>query len=101
MKVKLKHIGCSPANNYHVYAILTETGIADIIYEREYTNAKEVDMPDEIWAEGSGWADIECDSCHTTYRERTAPGLVVACPVCSEPYLIPEGAILDPSNDVD
>lgn len=82
---------------YH-YKVLCDNGHADEIYERVYTSASEVDMPDELWTEDSGWADIECDSCGTKYRERCRPGMVVACPVCSEPMLIPEEAILESSN---
>jgi len=98
MRVYVRHIGCSPANNYHAYCILTENGHADMIYEPTYTNATEMDMPDELWTEGSGWVDLECNSCHTRYRERCRPGQVVACPACSEPELIPEEAILEDSN---
>jgi hypothetical protein len=82
----------------YCYKILTETGIADEIYERVFTTAKEVEMADELWAEGSGWADIQCDECGTVYRERCYPGMVVACPVCGNPELISNDAILEASN---
>ena len=98
MKVKIKHVGCSPANNYHEYWILCENGHVDRIYEPTYNNATEIDMPDEIWTEGSGWADIKCNVCGTQYRERCRPGMVVACPCCSEPELIPDDACLEKSN---
>jgi hypothetical protein len=98
MKVLIKHVGYSPASKLHTYDILTANGVEDRIYEREYTKAKEVDMPDRLWEENSGWADIECEACHYIYQERCIPGDVVACPMCGEPFLVPSNAVLEWSN---
>ena len=69
-----------------------------MLYEPTYVRTGEIDMPDEIWTEGSGWVTVVCNSCHTVYRERCRPGMVIACPCCSEPELIPDGAVLEASN---
>jgi hypothetical protein len=97
--VILKYRGFSPHSAQpYAYSILCENGHADIIYEAIFTTANEMEMPDELWNEGSGWATIECDSCKTVYRERSRPGNVVACPCCAEPQLIPEDIELEESN---
>jgi len=98
MKVRCDYVGCSPRLGLWYYRILCENGHADYIQEREYFKSGEYEMPDELWTEGSGWADVECDSCGTQYQERTRPGSVVACPLCAEPLLIPEDAVLESSN---
>jgi hypothetical protein len=98
MKVQIKLIGCSPANSYWAYHALCENGHADILYERTFFKNGEYEMPDAAWSEGSGWANLKCDKCGTEYRERVYPGMVVACPVCSEPELVPDGVELESSN---
>ena len=98
MKVYCKHAGCSPALNKHYYHILTETGHADYIWEEQYFPSGEYDMPDELWSDKSGWVDLVCDKCGYEYRERVYIGMVVVCPICGEPELIPENAILEESN---
>ena len=99
MKVYIKAIGVLPQSStpYH-YRILTETGIADLLYERQFYKDGEYEMLDEAWSEGSGWADLQCNKCNTIYRERCKPGMVVACPVCNEPEIIPDDAVLESSN---
>ena len=98
MKVQYRAAGCSPKLGLYYYRIICENGHADLIWERKYLKSGEYEMPDDIWSEGSGWADLRCDKCGTEYRERTRPGNVVACPVCNEPEIIPEEAILENSN---
>jgi ribosomal protein S27E len=99
MKVYLKYKGYAPNEPapYH-YHVLTETGIADEIFESVYTDETVVEMPDELWSEGSGWADLQCNDCGHIHKERCYPGAVITCPVCGMPELIPEDAILEPSN---
>jgi len=101
MKVRCEYTGCSPKLGRFYYNILCENGHADQIWEREYFTPGEYEMPDELWNEGSGWADLVCDKCGTDYRERTRPGNVVSCPACGEPELIPESAMLEESNLID
>jgi len=89
MKVYIKHIGTVPTSpKPYVYRIFTEMGHADIIHDEVYTNITEVDMPDELWTEGSGWLRIACIKCDTCYNERSRPGFIITCPVCGEPYLV-------------
>jgi rubrerythrin len=95
-------VGYSPQSSTpYTYRILTETGVADEIYESTLVTADEVDMPDELWTEGSGWADIKCDVCGTKYHERTRPGNIVACPICGAPEQIPADIILEKSHIID
>jgi hypothetical protein len=98
MKVICHFAGASPAQGLWYYRILCENGHADYIWEQQYFKSGEYEMPDELWNEGSGWADLCCDKCGSSYRERTRPGAVVACPACGEPELVPEGAMLEDSN---
>jgi predicted Zn-ribbon and HTH transcriptional regulator len=98
MNVILKYKGYLPVARKHVYSILCANGHADEIYEDLLVVSKEVDMPDELWSDGSGWADIECDACGYRDRERVYPGFLWRCPVCDAVIEIPEGAVLEASN---
>jgi len=98
MKVQCYYAGCSPKLGLFYYRILCENGHADYISEKQYFKSGEYEMPDELWNEGSGWIDICCDKCGSSYRERTKPGAVAACPACGEPELIPEDVILEENN---
>lgn len=99
MEVKVQHMGWQGGERpVHVYRILTANGHADEIREPTYTSATVMEMPDELWTEGSGWADLMCEECGWEYRERCRPGIVVECPRCNYPELIPDDAILEDSN---
>jgi len=98
MKVKVTHIGFNALKNLHSYYILCANGHVDICEERTLIETDEIEVDEAMWSEGSGWVSIECNVCHTTYRERCRPGMVVACPMCGEPELIPEEVILEESN---
>jgi phage FluMu protein Com len=96
MKCLLKYLGYTSVGDRHfVYSILTETGHADRIYDSAFVSATEVDLPDYLWQSGSGWATVRCDDCGYIFRERTAVGYAVKCPVCGTLQHIPIDAKLD------
>ena len=98
MKIRLKHAGWSSVSG-HRYLVLTDNGHADIIYEHDFISDGEYDTDDRLWIEGSGWANLQCDSCEHYRRERVYPGLEVKCPVCDATEIIPSGLTLDDTND--
>jgi hypothetical protein len=99
MTVKLKYLGYSPHSpTPYTYYIETANGKVDIIFEDVYTKETEIEMPDELWGEHSGWADVQCDCCDYVYRERSYPGGLTTCPICDTTFMIPIDAVLEESN---
>jgi hypothetical protein len=107
MKVYLKYLGYHPQQSKpYVYSVLAEIGKTDYFDEDGYIPEGQrdgVEVPDELFGEGSGWAEIKCDYCGKIWSDRTWPGAIIHCPYCGEEDLIPEDAVLAedaPSVDI-